>query len=345
MLWVILTLCSCTFAQSDVDEGCENLTRDIGLLLSAGISDYAPKLESVFRRRTDESWRPDRVRNRVNLPQSNYEVSEIVEYRTIINDLLDNSSEKIRKLLFGADQGVTELRKTLLDVYRKKLPVTYNQTEVEKPIEKKYYYNAGYTNTPHENLEEEDPYASIRQNIESLALNKCFGDGQINVSFEQSTVHVPFNVYSLSDDVLTTAVYSTGLDKTFTENAKNSKVLSWQYFASSKGLTRFYPGLKWKLEDEIKRPIDYDARFESWYASSINYPKEIIIMVDSSGSMKGYRKVLAILTIRTIIDSLSDQDFFNVIHFESTPSYLHSCFERTLVRATDFNKQQFKERF
>jgi len=341
MLWAVSTLCSLTFAQSDVDKGCENLARDIGLLLSAGISDYSPKLESVFRRRTDESWRPDRVQNRVNLPQSSYEVSEIVDYRTSISDLLEDSSEKIRKLLSGADQGVSELQETLLDLYKKKVRVTYNETEV-KTLDKKYYFNAGYTNTEVENLEEDDPYSSIRQRIESLRLNKCFGQGQINVSFEQSTVHVPFNVYSLSDDVLTTASYSTGLDKTFENNAKNSKVLSWQYFASSKGLSRFYPGLKWKLEDEIKRPIDYDARFESWYASSINYPKEIIIMVDSSGSMKGYRKVLAILTIRTIIDSLSDQDFFNVIHFESTPSYLHGCFERTLVRATDFNKQQLK---
>jgi hypothetical protein len=341
MLWVVFTLCSFTFAQSDVDKGCGNLARDIGLLLSAGISDYSPKLESVFRRRTDESWRPDRVQNRVNLPQSSYEVSEIVDYRTSISDLLEDSSEKIRKLLSGADEGVSQLRETLLDLYKKKTRVTYNETEV-KTNQKKYYFNAGYTNTEVENLEEDDPYSSIRQRIEDLRLNTCFGQGQINVSFEQSTVHVPFNVYSLSDDVLTTASYSTGLDKTFENNAKNSKVLSWQYFASSKGLSRFYPGLKWKLEDEIKRPIDYDARFESWYASSINYPKEIIIMVDSSGSMKGYRKVLAILTIRTIIDSLSDQDFFNVIHFESTPSYLHGCFERTLVRATDFNKQQFK---
>ena len=31
--------------------------------------------------------------------------------------------------------------------------------------------------------------------------------------------------------------------------------------------------------------------------------------------MKGFRQILAILTIRTIISTLGDNDYFNVIHF------------------------------
>ena len=92
-------------------------------------------------------------------------------------------------------------------------------------------------------------------------------------------------------------------------------VLSWQYFASKFGYTRFYPGVKWQRYNAIGRPIDYDARFEPWYMNSINHPKEVVILLDASGSMKGYRQVLAILTIRTVIETLSDRDYFNVIHF------------------------------
>lgn len=124
-------------------------------------------------------------------------------------------------------------------------------------------------------------------------------------------------------------------------NGVTPRTLSWQYFASSVGFTRFFPGLQWTLEDDIGRPIDYDARFEPWYITSINYPKEIIIVLDSSGSMKGFRQILAILTIRTIIDTLSDRDWFNVLYFNDEPTYLHPCFVGTMARATDQNKAQF----
>ena len=44
-----------------------------------------------------------------------------------------------------------------------------------------------------------------------------------------------------------------------------------------------------------------------WYINSINYPREIVILLDGSGSMKGFRQILAILSIRTIIDSLRSE--------------------------------------
>ena len=77
-------------------------------------------------------------------------------------------------------------------------------------------------------------------------------------------------------------------------------------------------------------------------ACSINYPKELVIVLDSSGSMKGFRQILAILTIRTIIETLSDQDWFTVIYFNDASYDLHPCFDGTLARATDQNKAQFK---
>ena len=125
----------------------------------------------------------------------------------------------------------------------------------------------------------------------------------MNVSFTQSTVHVPFNVYARKTAVIRGAVISEGLDRTFNDNLvgegnSGGRTFSWQYFAGADGFTRFFPGLQWKLDDEIGRPIDYDARFEPWYISSVNYPKEIVILLDSSGSMKGFRQILAILTIR-----------------------------------------------
>ena len=139
----------------------------------------------------------------------------------------------------------------------------------------------------------------------------------MNVSFTQSTVHVPFNVYARKTAVIHGAVISEGLDRTFNENLggegkSGGRTFSWQYFAGADGFTRFFPGLQWKLDDEIGRPIDYDARFEPWYISSVNYPKEIVILLDSSGSMKGFRQILAILTIRQASKICSQIQFFRV---------------------------------
>ena len=58
--------------------------------------------------------------------------------------------------------------------------------------------------------------------------------------------------------------------------------------------------------------------------------------------MKGFRQILAILTIRTIISTLGDNDYFNVIYFNDEPRFLHTCFNNTMARATDQNKEEFK---
>ena len=174
-----------------------------------------------------------------------------------------------------------------------------------------------------------------------MSTNECYGSSDIEISFERSVVHVPFNVYAKDRNVVQGADFSKKLDAIFKANTQKGQTLSWQYFASNFGYTRFYPALQWRLRDDIGRPIDYDARFEPWYIASVNYPKELIIVLDASGSMKGFRQVLAILTIRTVIATLSDRDYFTVIYFNDKAKFLHPCFQRTLARATDQNKSQF----
>ena len=149
-------------------------------------------------------------------------------------------------------------------------------------LENATYYNAGYVNTIIDKNDEDDRYVSMRLKIDSMVRNKCYGKGQMNVSFEKSTVHVPFNVYARKESVIIGATMTDNLDQTFSNNllgrsgrsspssfaSASRQTLSWQYFASSVGYTRFFPGLQWQLRDEIGRPIDYDARFEPWYISS-----------------------------------------------------------------------------
>ena len=84
-----------------------------------------------------------------------------------------------------------------------------------------------------------------------------YGNGTIGVTWEQSDVHVPFNVYSMGKTVLTGANFSRDLDAKFAQNSKDANAkstgLTWQYFAASDGYTRFYPALEWKRFDSINR--------------------------------------------------------------------------------------------
>ena len=57
------------------------------------------------------------------------------------------------------------------------------------------------------------------------------------------------------------------------------------------------------------------------YIQAAASPKDMVILVDASGSMKGLRTEIAKATVEKIVDTLSDDDFFNVVKVKSA----HKC--------------------
>ena len=49
------------------------------------------------------------------------------------------------------------------------------------------------------------------------------------------------------------------------------------------------------------------------YIQAASTPKNIIILLDTSGSMTGKRFTIAQSTVSTILETLSDEDYFNII--------------------------------
>ena len=49
------------------------------------------------------------------------------------------------------------------------------------------------------------------------------------------------------------------------------------------------------------------------YIQAATSPKDIVILLDASGSMTGQRMEIAKATVEKILDTLSDDDFFNII--------------------------------
>ena len=83
---------------------------------------------------------------------------------------------------------------------------------------KKIYFNAGYVNTDIDKNDEDDRYIEMRLQIKQMETNKCYGKDLIKISFEKSTVHVPFNVWARKSSVVLGANFTGELDQVFSNN-------------------------------------------------------------------------------------------------------------------------------
>ncbi|XP_063710597.1 voltage-dependent calcium channel subunit alpha-2/delta-3-like isoform X2 [Symsagittifera roscoffensis] len=207
------------------------------------------------------------------------------------------------------------------------------------------YYNANFLNV-YDNVSVKFENGStgkvpkLRQDYQymNFTTNDKFQDQLIN--FTYSTLQVPVNIYKKDPAVVNGIFMTESLNKVFYENMLNDSTLTWQYFASSTGFFRNYPGVTWDTEDG---QIDhFDARDRPWYLQASHSPKDIVILLDTSGSMTGSREFVARNAIHHIIETLLDDDFFNIITFSEDVTYLEECFTDTLVQANSDNKEYLK---
>lgn len=93
-----------------------------------------------------------------------------------------------------------------------------------------------------------------------------------------------------------------------------------------------------------QEPIDlYDCRTRSWYIEAASSPKDIVILVDRSGSMTGMRREIARHVVYNILDTLGNNDYVNIYTFSNTTEPLIECFDDILVQANLANVRVLKE--
>lgn len=142
------------------------------------------------------------------------------------------------------------------------------------------------------------------------------------VNTSHSSVQVPSNVFDLGSKTLEAIQWSEELDEVFIQNYNSDPALSWQYFGSDTGFLRHYPAMSWD-----RREVDvYDCRKRSWYIETATCSKDVVILLDNSGSMTGYRNYIAQLTIKNLLDTFSNNDFVNIFNFSTTVSQIIPCF-------------------
>ena len=202
-----------------------------------------------------------------------------------------------------------------------------------------------------------------------------FGGAYVNVT--HSTVHVPTIIYSLGvfntplhsiffffdfsgKEILLTANWSFNLNQAFIDNYNQDPELTWQYFCSQTGLYRVWPGHEWEFPEGDEEKLDlFDCRVQNWYIRATSSPRDVIILIDASGSMTGLKKSIAIQTVETILDTLSDDDFVQIIkvnllisineylllfQFQENPEFIDDCFQEGLVQATFENRHVRKSK-
>ncbi|KAF7492014.1 Voltage-dependent calcium channel subunit alpha-2/delta-3 [Sarcoptes scabiei] len=172
--------------------------------------------------------------------------------------------------------------------------------------------------------------------------NPNFDDSVVN--FEHSAIHLPINVNDKSSDVINEIKWSEHLTQFFKNNLAFDPSLSWQFFGSAKGFLRLYPATLWREEKNFteKPRIDfYDCRLRPWYIKGAASSKDIVILLDTSGSMTGVRKSIGQSVLEHILDTLTEDDYVAALKFSKDAQPIHPCLN-TLVQANKKNIAEIK---
>ncbi|KAH8273978.1 hypothetical protein KR044_006824 [Drosophila immigrans] len=216
----------------------------------------------------------------------------------------------------------------------------FNQTYAESNFT---YFSSKYSPFNGNSSEQLEPNeAEYAYMYRDMQLNPDTHFYNISVDTEHSSVHVPSNVWDRQGTVLKTIQWSEQLDEVFRQNYQSDPALSWQYFGSDTGILRHYPAAQWTDSRANKLDADtYDCRKRSWYIETATCSKDIVILLDHSGSMTGHRNHVAKFTIRSILDTFSNNDFFTIFKYSENVTGIVPCFNDALVQATPENIETF----
>jgi voltage-dependent calcium channel alpha-2/delta-4 len=162
---------------------------------------------------------------------------------------------------------------------------------------------------------------------------------ELEVNTTHSSVHVPTNVYDEGPEEWEFIQWSEILDEVFTQNYQSDPALSWQYFGSNLGIMRHFPAMSWQRN----KTDTYDCRKRSWYIETATCSKDVVLLLDNSGSMTGFRSYIARYTIKSLLGTFSNNDYFNILKYSKTTSEVIPCFKDELVQATPDNINAFNE--
>lgn len=124
-------------------------------------------------------------------------------------------------------------------------------------------------------------------------------------------------------------------------------VETWSYIGTTDGTFRTYP-IRQRLrspqgEKLLQGCASYDPRLRPWYISASTGPKDVVLLIDTSGSMDGPAKTsrwdLTRESLSTLLATFTPSDFVNIVTFSSDAKVLLP--KRPLHPGTDKNRKRF----
>ncbi|XP_064422498.1 voltage-dependent calcium channel subunit alpha-2/delta-2a [Latimeria chalumnae] len=161
---------------------------------------------------------------------------------------------------------------------------------------------------------------------------------KLKVNYSYTAVQIPTDIYKGSTVILNELNWTAALEDMFIQNRKKDPSLLWQVFGSATGVTRYYPATTWRAPNKIDL---YDVRRRPWYIQGASSPKDMVIIVDVSGSVSGLTLKLMKTSVMEMLDTLSDDDYVNVASFSESAKPV-ACFKH-LVQANVRNKKVIKD--
>ncbi|XP_027857759.1 voltage-dependent calcium channel subunit alpha-2/delta-2a isoform X5 [Xiphophorus couchianus] len=271
---------------------------------------WAGRIEKELEKVLQHVTGAQQMRSIYNEKKSQFEIK-----RNNPKDLVERVARDISKLLNSKSKALEKLVR-----------------EAEQ-LQKEHVWKDGVTT---EDGEEEAPLET------SSSLELEFVDDpnfKNKVNYSSSAVQIPTDIYKGSPVILNELNWTQALERVFIENRREDSSLRWQVFGSATGVTRYYPATPWRAPNKIDL---YDVRRRPWYIQGASSPKDMVIIVDVSGSVSGLTLKLMKTSVIKMLDTLSDDDYVNVAKFNEKAEAVVPCF-RTLVQANVRNKKIFKE--
>lgn len=186
----------------------------------------------------------------------------------------------------------------------------------------------------------------------SFVNSKNFSKDNITVKYEElflsevnlnfSSIQVPTDIYEGDPEILNSILASDPVDEVFRQNAADDEELIWQYFGSAKGFYRSYPAKQWVSSTVFDQ---YDVRRRGWYIQATSSPKNIMILIDVSGSTFGMTLEVIKVSVSKALDTLGNDDYVMVAKFNKECVNIESCEGfQTFVQANLRNKEHLKEK-
>ena len=165
--------------------------------------------------------------------------------------------------------------------------------------------------------------------------DNCARDGRM-LNLEESAVRIAPETPTPYSETYNGMICATqGLDTTFKAKFEtDGDWLAWQYFGSDQGMFRSYPG-------GPRETDDYDPRRRPWYTIAANGPKDVVLVVDTSGSMgENNRLGLTKDALKALIDSLAPTDRLGLVEFDASAQIFTPGTTSGFLEMTSAGKQQ-----